>query len=254
MTKESDATDSDVLTQAANSGTVQELVDKMKLGKDDIVALELGTRGQGDNPKWLKARYGRVTASNFYRVFTKINTLRKKPNVDMTKLVDSFIRPTDIGHLPQILKGKLLEPIAVKVLIEQLNETHTNLVYTECGLFVDAEMGFIGASPDGIIDCDCHGRALIEIKCPSQTINVLGYLVDGKLKQKSNYYGQVQGQMLVTNIPITYFFVFVSKDEYILDIIPQDKLFCKKLRKNIDVFYTQYLAPHLLSLPTNPAI
>ena len=44
----------------------------------------------------------------------------------------------------------------------------------ECGMFVDAELGFLGVSPDGIVRdeaaVDTHG--VLEIKCPMGTVSV----------------------------------------------------------------------------------
>jgi len=37
---------------------------------------------------------------------------------------------------------------------------------TECGLFINTQCPFIGTSPDEIIKCTCHGKGILEIKCP----------------------------------------------------------------------------------------
>ena len=36
----------------------------------------------------------------------------------------------------------------------------------ETGLFVSCENPIFGASPDGIVSCECHESGLLEIKCP----------------------------------------------------------------------------------------
>ena len=36
----------------------------------------------------------------------------------------------------------------------------------EAGLFIDPYRPFLGASPDGIVNCKCCGKGVIEIKCP----------------------------------------------------------------------------------------
>ena len=35
-----------------------------------------------------------------------------------------------------------------------------------CGLHVNPEFSFIGASPDAIASCTCCGTGVIEVKCP----------------------------------------------------------------------------------------
>ena len=34
-------------------------------------------------------------------------------------------------------------------------------------------MPFVGASPDGYVVCDCHGRGAVEVKCPAEVSMVL---------------------------------------------------------------------------------
>ena len=36
----------------------------------------------------------------------------------------------------------------------------------KCGTFLGKIKSYIDASPDGIVICKCHGKGLIEIKCP----------------------------------------------------------------------------------------
>ena len=45
---------------------------------EEIQSIEETTRGQGDNTALQRMREGRMTASNFYSVCTKVNTLAKK--------------------------------------------------------------------------------------------------------------------------------------------------------------------------------
>jgi hypothetical protein len=34
----------------------------------------------------------------------------------------------------------------------------------DCGLFIDGEHPFIAASPDGLVNCECYGEGVCEIK------------------------------------------------------------------------------------------
>ena len=33
-------------------------------------------------------------------------------------------------------------------------------------IFVDLTNAFLGANPDGLVYCTCHGAGLVEVKCP----------------------------------------------------------------------------------------
>lgn len=88
-----------------------------------------------------------------------------------------------------------------------------------CGLFVDKNLNFLAASPDGLIGDD----GIIEIKCPpsiksttpqeAAKINKIKYLIVNKngeveLKRTFHYYFQVQGQLHVTQRQYCYFIVW----------------------------------------------
>ena len=47
-----------------------------------------------------------------------------------------------------------------------LNQGHINLMIRDCGLFIDADRIYLGASPDLVVSCSCCGEGLAEIKCP----------------------------------------------------------------------------------------
>ena len=82
---------------------------------EKIVEIEQATLGQAENPLWHALRKGRITASNFYKVKTKVGSLRKAGTntVNAKKLVASLIGEyTPLEDLP-VLKGKwkqLLRP------------------------------------------------------------------------------------------------------------------------------------------------
>ena len=42
---------------------------------------------------------------------------------------------------------------------------HENFVVIQCGLILDPEFPFIGATPDGLVDCKCCNTGVLEIKC-----------------------------------------------------------------------------------------
>ena len=45
-------------------------------------------------------------------------------------------------------------------------EKHSNLKVRDTGLVISTNWPFLGASPDGIVCCDCCGHGVIEVKCP----------------------------------------------------------------------------------------
>ena len=97
----------------------------------------------------------------------------------------------------------------------------------ETGLFVSCENPIFGASPDGIVSCECHESGLWEIKCPwtHRNKSVINYakleesfldVVDNKiaLKKSHSYYYQVQMQLAVTAYSGCEFFYAQKKTPF----------------------------------------
>jgi hypothetical protein len=99
-----------------------------------------------------------------------------------------------------------------------------------CGFFVCKKLQYLGASPDGIVECTCCGKGVLELKCPfclgdvSNDITCLPYLSQDsegvlKLIEEHDYYYQVQLQMLCSETKYADFFVWsprVANGMYII--------------------------------------
>ena len=93
-------------------------------------------------------------------------------------------------------------------------KTHINFTIAKSGLVLNSEWPHLGAFPDRIVQCDCCGKGVVEIKCPychclnaveSVTTDKQSYLVfdaNGTLHidRTHAYYYQVQTQMFVCNV------------------------------------------------------
>lgn len=232
--------------------TVDELIEKLALTTAEAAEIEKSTVGQNKNPLWLELRKGRLTASNFYKIHTRMETVKSTPTSDCSSLVNSLLNPSSLIHLPQIAKGIELESAALSKLHELLCESHSNVRITQCGLHISTERPYLGASPDGLVTCDCCEPAIAEIKCPSKDIATLNYLKTNKtLKEKSNYYGQIQGLMGITKLKKTYFYIYYhdNQDESHLQVVNFDKEFCAVMFKNLEHFFRIYFVPALMDSP-----
>lgn len=93
------------------------------------------------------------------------------------------------------------------------------------GLFVDINVPFFAASPDGIIDDD----SLVEIKCPASAKDFTpeDAIINKEikscsikndqlfLKRNDNYYYQIQGQLHISQKNYCYFCIWTPKGEYL---------------------------------------
>ena len=100
-----------------------------------------------------RVRVGRITASKFgcaaKWVFILRHWLYKCPD------------PSS----PAIRWGRVNEERAFKEYEAFMLETHVNFTVRHSGLCLHADYPFLGASPDGVTNCQCCGEGLLEIKC-----------------------------------------------------------------------------------------
>ena len=140
------------------------------LSSDEIDAIEKITVGQANNEAWHQQREGRITASNFYRVFTKVESMKFSGESSAKKLVDSLLgKAKPPANLPALKYGRGMEPIAVEEFIKYFRKHHKNVSYRDCGIFIDKTKQYLGASPDLLSSC-CW-KAVVEIKNPFSIAN-----------------------------------------------------------------------------------
>ena len=100
------------------------------------------------------------------------------------------------------------------------NSQHESFSVKDSGLVINSEWPFIEESPDGIINCSCHGKGVLEIKCPfcNQESTIQSTAMDKRfclkqsgeklcLDEKHAYYYQIQTQLFVRNVEYADFCV-----------------------------------------------
>ena len=188
-----------------------------------ISEIEICTRGQSENECWFTYRKGVISGSKGHEVKTKMQKLQKngRESVNLWQVFQKISGLTFINpNIPALKYGRAMEENAVNEFYNQLSKSHRNAKLLECGLFLDRDNPYIGASPDRMVTCECCPNACLEVKCP-YSINYtspgdpsvhLPYLkqIDGNvtLNDRHKYYTQCQMQMAVTGCSLCYFFVW----------------------------------------------
>ena len=186
--------------------------------RSDIDEIEKLTINQSKDDLWYKARRGRVTASRCHEVMTRMETLAKDNSQNCDNLLKRILYPSDIST-PAMQIGRRWEDkgfMKYKSIVEK--EGHINLKVKKCGLIVGTEI-YMGASPDGLVSCNCHGEGILEIKCaskfwakdPNDIKGDLPYIRQDEMNKSHKYYSQVQFQMGITNRKWGDFVVFTGK-------------------------------------------
>ena len=138
-----------------------------------------------------------------------------------------------------------------------MKSTHTLFALKSCGLFLDADNPYIGASPDGIISCSCCGKGVVEVKCPFSCRDI-SFDVAAKnktfclqeetflLKQDHTYYFQVQLQMYLSKVKFCDFVVW-GRDGNLTQRIDYDEQCIDNALTQVKSFVKLCLLPELFS-------
>ncbi|XP_058443619.1 uncharacterized protein LOC131425609 [Malaya genurostris] len=135
---------------------------------DKLLRIRQLTTSQADGAHWIVFRRGRITASVFKEA---CHTSLQSPSISLIKKICY-----DNEIIAAIQYGKKNEARAYEKLFASVFQCHTNTVkknwsLSRTGLVIPTEHPYLGASPDGIIECDCHGTIVVEIKCPNSARN-----------------------------------------------------------------------------------
>ena len=162
-------------------------------------------------PEWLEARRGMITASDAAQAMGcgKFGTQRDF-------YVGKCFPPaasvwSSSAALPPPLKwGTMYEPVAACAY--RLRSAHKAELH-EFGLLQHADLGFLGASPDGINDLG----VMVELKCPYRR-----KIVEGQLPMQ--YYYQIQQQLDVCGLDACDYFEVELEEHGAWDALRQDGL------------------------------
>ena len=185
----------------------------------------------------------RITASRT-RAVLRTNPL--KPSLNLIKQIcypEAFKFSTKATQW-----GCEHEKIAQELYTQVLSKNHKNFDIRNSGLVISTTHQFLGASPDGVISCDCCGTGLIEIKCPccKKDTTISEAAEDNKfclkefsgvlqLDQNHPYYFQVQQQLHVCKdiMECKYadFMIWIKKEIFIQHILPDSKVWAENLKK-----------------------
>lgn len=177
--------------------------------------------------EWFKLRTGRLTASVIGSV------MGTSPFMSREKLMLKMIKEYQTGETesfdnPATAWGTFNEDGAVSEF-----EMLTGLKVEPAPFMLYGD--YMGASPDGYVS----DGSIIEIKCP------YGIRNDAEptfktAKEQPQYYAQMQMQMLASTTSKCHFFQWtVNGNSY--EVVKRDEKFIKKMLKECDEFYNEYL-------------
>ncbi|XP_061177648.1 uncharacterized protein LOC133186407 [Saccostrea echinata] len=213
------------------------LSESLAIDFNEAYKIQEETQEQYNSQRWQLERKKRLTASKFYEILH-----RKSISL---KYVRTILDPKPFNSTSTsygIANEKKAREMYVK---------RQGLHVHDCGLCINPEFPFLGATPDGIV-CDGGVSGIIEIKCPytardltiEESLSLPNFCLletDGKisLKKSHAFYFQIQGQPLVTGVTFCDFILFTRKELHVERIHP-DVDFMKELGSNLSEIYFHY--------------
>ena len=147
------------------------------------------------------------------------------------------------------------ESIAREKYVELLGKSHNDFFVIKSGLILHPSFPFFGATPDGIVNCSCHGPGVLEIKCPfrckeAEAATQASFCLEEdndslQLKEDHTYYYQVQFQMKICQVDYADFVVWKEKDLFV-QRITIEKEFIDDAMKRAEPFVKQGILPELV--------
>ena len=198
----------------------EEVLETVSFSFSQAQKVEEMTRTQADSWLWYQQQAGRVTASKL------LHTDISQPSLS---LITAVCYPETYKAMPVAYKyGCEHETTAREKYVDLLGKSHDTFFVIKCGLILHPSFPFFGATPDGIVNCSCHGPGVLEIKCPfrckdssfkeAATQGSFCLEEDGDslhLKEDHAYYYQVQLQMKLCQVDYADFVVWREEDLFI---------------------------------------
>lgn len=237
-------------------------LESLHLSQNQCDSIEKATRAQSQCTEWVEQRKGRITASKFHEVHTKVKTLLagRKKVVKTKPLIARIVHHQSLNNVPAVQWGRAHEKEALDAFVTTEGPKHTNMQIFEAGLFVKRDLPYIGASPDAIGTCDCCGTFVVECKCP---YSIKGERVldawnrteflqmdSGKvcLNKGHKYYTQLQGEIVLSNCFKGYFVVWTQVGDPLVEEVQRDEVFYQTVEQDLVFFYKGYVVKVLLGL------
>ena len=235
-------------------------IQSLELSNEESILLESETVNQASSELWVNVRKDKITSSNAHKVL-----IRKR---NFESLVEVFLNPKATEDLPVSVRdkmkhGKTYEPVAREkyqnALFFHLNR---DCAVRETGCLIQPNLPWLLASPDGLVSDAIMGESgLIEIKCPKTKCQhsvknllddenfYIGKDTNNNLFLKKDhpfgYYTQVQMALGLSGLNYTDFVVYTFKCMLIVRV-QFDGVFFINLVNKLNIFYKDYLLPHLL--------
>jgi len=117
---------------------------------------------------------------------------------------------------------------------------HINCYIRHAGFRISVEMPFIGASADGYVTRDCHGKGVVKVKCPytdrNSVLSELLLIPTMQCEKNHKYNIQMQLEMYVSNVSYCDLVVWQTSSILIVPVERDEELIASVLARLQDVW------------------
>ncbi|XP_052783571.1 uncharacterized protein LOC128219691 [Mya arenaria] len=239
--------------------SIESVVKALSMTQEESDNISKQTVEQASSKEWHNQRKGRITSSLFHRVASRAKTLQKDEDANVTALTDTLLGKKSFNPSLAMKHGTSLEPMAKKKYTLSMKK-HRNFNATESGLTVSLKHPYLAASPDLVVQCDCCGKGLCEVKCPETvknqipTVDNIKYLLEdnGKLvlDSKHHYYFQIKGQMGILGRSFCDLFIYTLHGSLSVRVC-FNMQFWSSLEKSLSSFWTKHMFQAICGMNRN---
>lgn len=240
----------------------KEFRESISVTEEEAKKIEEDTIQQGDDPTglWNSLRRPRLTSSNFGAI------CKRRKTTPVANAVKNFLYKTISSNVSSLRWGRENEENARKSYIEEMAKRGTPVNTKRSGLVISTSNPCLASSPDGWVEDNSTSQkdGIVEFKCPYASRDVTPSeacskkdffctLEEGqvKLKNKHNYYYQVQGAMAISKKPWCDFVVWTPKGISIQRIQQDSTFWSDSMLPKLLSFYENALLPELAA-PEHP--
>lgn len=213
------------------------------------------SKSQSSCDVWFYQRFGRITASV---VHSCLHFTGRNENGSLLKQILSQNNMT-YNNIASLNHGEKYESKARDLYVEKQNIDHNSFSCDLSGLVIYNDFPFIGASSNGLVQCNCCGKGCIEIKCPFSCAQMTAYdavchdskifkIEQGvpslKTNESSPYFCQIQCQLAVTKRKWCDLIIYTHVDIFI-HRVNFDAKFWENISDRLTVFYRKYVFPKI---------
>ncbi|KAL1268558.1 hypothetical protein QQF64_033921 [Cirrhinus molitorella] len=130
--------------------------DDLHLTQQQCLVVEEETREQSKSRVWFDQRAGRVIGS----VFSEVARANRP-----VSLIKRICYPHSSQFSTEATRwGQVNEERARANYISMMQDHHEDFQVQASGFIINPDIPWIGATPDGMVTCTCHGDGILEIK------------------------------------------------------------------------------------------